>query len=269
MQQGSSAAALTVINTRDILLQSMAAELAKEAHVRHQVWLGCHSSLFNKSQNKSRRCIHCSVRALETPGSRPCCYEQQRSCPHSLPRMQEVTALRAQMAVLGAAALQRQGFLDAAQEILLQYRGSAGSSAAAVTAEAELSIALTQARWPLTPVPCARHDRLSLLSAIARRILCTHNGSENIHSASPHLTQTHLQHLKQTLCMLQAEHSQSNISRQHLEQRLTAFQATPLAHTEKGGVQRRSVLEARAQRFLHPRDVKVCHEPAGHLGASP
>ena len=269
MQQGSSAAALTVINTRDILLQSMAAELAKEAHVQHEVWLGCHSNLSNRGQGESKRCIHCSARALETPRSRPCCYEEQHSCPHSLPRMQEVTALRAQMAVLGAAALQRQGFLDAAQEILLQYRGSAGSSAAAVTAEAELSIALTQARWPLTPVPCAYMDRLSLLSAVARRILYTHNGSETIHYASPHLTQTQLQHLKQTICMLQAEHSQSNISRQHLEQRLTAFQATLLAHTEKGDVQRRSVLEARAQEMLRPRDVKVCHEPAGHLGASP
>ena len=131
MQQGSSAAALTVINTRDILLQSMAAELAKEAHVQHEVWLGCHSNLSNRGQGESKRCIHCSARALETPRSRPCCYEEQHSCPHSLPRMQEVTALRAQMAVLGAAALQRQGFLDAAQEILLQYRGSAGSSAAA------------------------------------------------------------------------------------------------------------------------------------------
>ena len=57
MQQGSSAAALTVINTRDILLQSMAAELAKEAHVQHEVWLGCHSSLSNKGQGKSKRCF--------------------------------------------------------------------------------------------------------------------------------------------------------------------------------------------------------------------
>ncbi len=47
--------------------------------------------------------------------------------------------------VNGAAALQRQGFLDAAQEILLQYRGSAGSEAAAAIAEAELRIALAQA----------------------------------------------------------------------------------------------------------------------------
>ncbi len=52
--------------------------------------------------------------------------------------------LRAQMAVSGAAALQRQGFLDAAHEILQQYRGSAGSEAAAATAEAELCIALAQ-----------------------------------------------------------------------------------------------------------------------------
>ena len=66
-----------------------------------------------------------------------------------------MTELRAQMAVLGAAVLQRQGSLDAAQEILVQYRGSAGSSAAAVTAEAELSIALAQARWAAAAVLCA------------------------------------------------------------------------------------------------------------------
>ena len=59
--------------------------------------------------------------------------------------LQDVMELRAQMAVSGAAALQRQGFLDAAQEILQQYRGSTGSEAAAATAEAELRIALAQA----------------------------------------------------------------------------------------------------------------------------
>ena len=37
MQQGSSSAALTVINARDILLQSMAAELAKSAKIQHKV----------------------------------------------------------------------------------------------------------------------------------------------------------------------------------------------------------------------------------------
>ena len=36
-QQRSSAATLTIINTRDILLQSMAAELAKKAHFQHEV----------------------------------------------------------------------------------------------------------------------------------------------------------------------------------------------------------------------------------------
>ena len=58
--------------------------------------------------------------------------------------VQDVMDLRARMAVSGAAALQRQGFLDAAHEILQQYRGSAGSEAAAATAEAELRIALAQ-----------------------------------------------------------------------------------------------------------------------------
>ena len=37
MQQGSSAAALTVIYMRDIVLQSVAAELAKSAQVPHKV----------------------------------------------------------------------------------------------------------------------------------------------------------------------------------------------------------------------------------------
>ena len=39
MQQGSSAAALTVIYSRDIALQSVAAELAKTAQVPHKVIL--------------------------------------------------------------------------------------------------------------------------------------------------------------------------------------------------------------------------------------
>lgn len=37
MQQGSSSAALTVINARDILLQTLAAELAKYAKIQHKV----------------------------------------------------------------------------------------------------------------------------------------------------------------------------------------------------------------------------------------
>ena len=41
MQQGSSAAALTVIYTRDIVLQSVAAELSKTAQVPHKVTFGC------------------------------------------------------------------------------------------------------------------------------------------------------------------------------------------------------------------------------------
>lgn len=44
-QQGSSAAALTVINTRDILLQSVAAEFAKGAQVQHKVWVRDYSGL--------------------------------------------------------------------------------------------------------------------------------------------------------------------------------------------------------------------------------
>ena len=42
MQQGSSAAALTVIYTRDIVLQSAAAELAKTAQVPHKVTFSHH-----------------------------------------------------------------------------------------------------------------------------------------------------------------------------------------------------------------------------------
>jgi len=37
LQQGSSAAALTVINTRDIILQSVAAELGKFTQIPHKV----------------------------------------------------------------------------------------------------------------------------------------------------------------------------------------------------------------------------------------
>ena len=69
-------------------------------------------------------------------------WSDQQHDMHVMP--QDVMDLRAQMAVSGAAALQRQGFLDASHEILQQYRGSAGSEAAAATAEAELRIALAQ-----------------------------------------------------------------------------------------------------------------------------
>lgn len=65
--------------------------------------------------------------------------------------VQEVTELRAAMAVKGAAALQQAGFLDAAQEILGQFRGSAGAGAAAAVAEAELRIALAQVCCPAHP----------------------------------------------------------------------------------------------------------------------
>lgn len=68
--------------------------------------------------------------------------------------LQDIMELRAHMAVGGAGALQRQGFLDAAQEILLQYRGSAGFETAATTAEAELCISLAQV-WQVQPDPQA------------------------------------------------------------------------------------------------------------------
>lgn len=44
MQQGSSAAVLTVIYTRDIMLQSVAAELAKKAQVPHKVRASQHAA---------------------------------------------------------------------------------------------------------------------------------------------------------------------------------------------------------------------------------
>lgn len=61
-----------------------------------------------------------------------------------------MTQLRADMALGGAAALERQGFLDTAQEILHQFASSAGASAAAATAEAKLRLLLAQVRHVLS-----------------------------------------------------------------------------------------------------------------------
>lgn len=60
--------------------------------------------------------------------------------------LQMVTNLRAEVALSGATALEKQGFLDTAREILQQFEPSAGPSAAAATQEAKLRIALAQVR---------------------------------------------------------------------------------------------------------------------------
>ena len=54
MQQGSSAAALTVIYSRDIALQSVAAELAKTAQVPHKV-------IPSRSMAQSRLLCHWTI----------------------------------------------------------------------------------------------------------------------------------------------------------------------------------------------------------------
>jgi hypothetical protein len=59
-----------------------------------------------------------------------------------------VGALRAEVALGGAGALQRAGWLDAAQTILDAFSASAGPSAAAMTAEANLHLQLAQVRPP-------------------------------------------------------------------------------------------------------------------------
>ena len=58
--------------------------------------------------------------------------------------LQAVMELRAEVALGGVAALERQGFLDTAQEILHQFAATAGTSAAAATAEAKLRLLLAQ-----------------------------------------------------------------------------------------------------------------------------
>ena len=57
--------------------------------------------------------------------------------------------------------------------------------------------------------------------------------------------------------VLQAEYSQSPLSRQQLQQSLSAFQANSHAHADWADAQRRSVLEAQAVHFLQPDSVKV------------
>ena len=59
---------------------------------------------------------------------------------------QAVGALRAEVALGGAGALQRAGWLDAAQNILDAFSASADPSAAALTAEANLRLQLAQVR---------------------------------------------------------------------------------------------------------------------------
>ena len=70
-------------------------------------------------------------------------------------------------------------------------------------------------------------------------------------------------HLK-TRNVLQAEYSRIPLSRQQLQQSLSAFQAKSHGHADWGDAQRRSVLEAQAMHFLQPDSVKVsplwlCH----------
>jgi len=60
--------------------------------------------------------------------------------------VQAVMQLRAELALGGAAALERQGFLDTAQEILSQFAAGTGASAAAATAEAKMRLFLAQVR---------------------------------------------------------------------------------------------------------------------------
>ncbi len=62
--------------------------------------------------------------------------------------LQAVMELRAEVALGGVAALERQGFLDTAQEILHQFAATAGTSAAAATAEAKLRLLLAQVYIP-------------------------------------------------------------------------------------------------------------------------
>ena len=71
------------------------------------------------------------------------------ACGHAcnISHVQVVSGLRAEVAVGGAGALQRAGWLDAAQNILDTTSASAsGPGAAAMTAEARLRLALAQVR---------------------------------------------------------------------------------------------------------------------------
>lgn len=57
--------------------------------------------------------------------------------------------------------------------------------------------------------------------------------------------------------VLQAEYSQSPLSRQQLQQSLSAFQAKSHGHADWADAQRRSVLEAQAVHFLQPDSVEA------------
>lgn len=62
---------------------------------------------------------------------------------------QALTGLRADVALSGAAALERAAHLDAAAEILARFRASAGASSGAATAEAQLRLCLSQVSRPV------------------------------------------------------------------------------------------------------------------------
>ena len=57
--------------------------------------------------------------------------------------------------------------------------------------------------------------------------------------------------------MVQAEYSQSSLSRQQLQQRLDAFEAQSSENASGADAQRRGVLCAQAIHFLQPLDVLV------------
>ena len=56
---------------------------------------------------------------------------------------------------------------------------------------------------------------------------------------------------------MQAQDSQSNLSRQQLQEHLDAFQARSLGLAKGADAQRRSILEAQALRFLQPHNAQV------------
>ena len=75
-----------------------------------------------------------------------------------------------------------------------------------------------------------------------------------------------------TKSVLQAEYSQSPLSRHQLQQSLSAFQAKSHGHADWADAQRRSLLEAQAVHFLQPDSVKVSplwlHVPCHFKGHS-
>jgi len=165
----SASACLTVAATREALLEALSLKLSNEGRgeswrVRgHSSQLDTLSDAFHAMQGTSHLRLHTRkrIRACTVQGTLCSMASHVRSAQRHLPRIstgpqmwtrqrqllrvQEVKRLRGEVALGCACALERQGFADAAQELLTFAKAALPRGA---LSEAQLRVSLAQARRP-------------------------------------------------------------------------------------------------------------------------